>query len=323
MKVSNSSEIALPPPHRILVAIDGSPASQHALAFMHGIVPSNAEILLATVTHHPRTLIRTPLLLGGTHEATREQPLQEASDALDRARQALADLNVTLDAVLIDPAKGGGDIALALALAQAVNAYAADLVVLGSSHRPGLQRSAEGSVCERFAKLTRCPLLIVPASYRQEAAGAPKRILFAIDGSEHALRAARYGIHFATSAAHLRAIYVVDRVVRLTDFVPVHLLAEAFISEANAALAAARSVLSSAPGETTTELVSTKRTADDIAHTIVREAVRWNAELLVMGMHGRRGLARWFVGGVAGRVAPITQMPLLLVGWQKSHASRP
>ena len=319
MNARDSSEFTLSPPHKILVAIDSSPASQHTLAYVRDVVPSNAEIVFVSVAENPRTLIPTLKLIGAARQA-HEELLHDANDALQRARQAFADLNVTIDALLIDLAKQGGNVAHALA--EAAHASEADLIIVGSRQHHGLQRWVEGAVSEPLATLARCPVLIVPASYQHEVERTPKRILFAVDGSDHALRAARYGVHFATPDAHLRAIYVVDRAVRLTDFVPVHLLAEAFISEGNAALTAAQTVLTNAPGKTTTALVHTERTADDVAHAIVREAVRWDADLLVMGMHGRRGLARWFVGSVAGRVARIAQTPLLLVSMQKPRTSR-
>jgi nucleotide-binding universal stress UspA family protein len=60
-------------------------------------------------------------------------------------------------------------------------------------------------------------------------------------------------------------------------------------------------------------LVDTETSNDDIAHAIVREAQRWNADLLALGTHGRRGPARWLLGSVASRVARIATTPLMLV----------
>ncbi|KAF1061876.1 universal stress protein [Burkholderia gladioli] len=60
-------------------------------------------------------------------------------------------------------------------------------------------------------------------------------------------------------------------------------------------------------------MVCTERTNDDVAHAILREAGRWGADLIVVGSHGRRGMARWLLGSVAGRVARMTSIPLLIV----------
>lgn len=60
-------------------------------------------------------------------------------------------------------------------------------------------------------------------------------------------------------------------------------------------------------------LVKTHPASDDVPHTIVRESQRWHVDLAVVGTQGRRGFSRWFPGSVAGRTAPITQTPLLMV----------
>ena len=80
-----------------------------------------------------------------------------------------------------------------------------------------------------------------------------------------------------------------------------------------AALAAAAGIFAGSSCHCDTTLSSTERTGDDIAHAIVRQANHWDADLLVMGTYGRRGVARWLLGSVAGRAAHITQTPLLLV----------
>ena len=127
------------------------------------------------------------------------------------------------------------------------------------------------------------------------------------------MSALEFGIRFATPDTHLRAVYVIDRAVRLSDFFPIDALEDAFADEGKQALAAAEPVLASVSARTTTALVRTGRTSDDVAHAILREASDWDAQLIVMGTHGRRGMARWILGSVAGRVAHITQTPLLLI----------
>jgi nucleotide-binding universal stress UspA family protein len=46
---------------------------------------------------------------------------------------------------------------------------------------------------------------------------------------------------------------------------------------------------------------------------IIREAAEWGADLIVMGTHGRRGLARWALGSCAEEVARASPVPVLLV----------
>jgi nucleotide-binding universal stress UspA family protein len=50
-----------------------------------------------------------------------------------------------------------------------------------------------------------------------------------------------------------------------------------------------------------------------IARVIVSQASRWNAELILMGMHGRRGISRILLGSVTGEVVGTAKVPVLLV----------
>jgi nucleotide-binding universal stress UspA family protein len=125
-------------------------------------------------------------------------------------------------------------------------------------------------------------------------------------------------MRFATRNAHVHAVYVVDRAVRLSDLVPIDMLENAFIDEGKAVLANAEPILRSATSSATTALLKTEIAGDDVAHAIVRAAAQWHAELVEMGTHGRRGMARWALGSVAQRVAQLTSVPLLLVHSQEA-----
>jgi nucleotide-binding universal stress UspA family protein len=154
-------------------------------------------------------------------------------------------------------------------------------------------------------------MLVVPEYYNTTDSHLPERTCS--PSTEALSRCPRCGIRFATSDTRLRAVYVIDRAVRLSDFFPIDALEDAFVDEGKHVLAAAEPVLAGVSARTTTVLVNTGRTNDDLAHTIVREAGGWDAQLIVMGTHGRRGRARRIPGSVAGRVAHITQTPLLLI----------
>ena len=49
--------------------------------------------------------------------------------------------------------------------------------------------------------------------------------------------------------------------------------------------------------------VSGERLLGTIAESIIDEAKSWNADLVVLGSHGRKGFSRFFLGSVAERVA--------------------
>ncbi len=50
-----------------------------------------------------------------------------------------------------------------------------------------------------------------------------------------------------------------------------------------------------------------------VATEVVAEAARWQADLIVMGTHGHRGMDRLLLGSVAEGVARLAQCPLLLL----------
>jgi nucleotide-binding universal stress UspA family protein len=309
---STSSGDTIPTlPRRVLIAVDSSMASQQALAYARNILPVGAEVRLVSVAENPRTLFPTGRYVGQALDLARDELLRDAAEALDQAKAWMAQSDVHIETVVIDLSKHGG--VVVDALVDAADSWSTDLLVVGARQHHGLQRWVEGTVSEPLTRRLRCPMLVVPENFSTKGDRLPERILFAVDGSPQSMYALQYGIRFATPDAHLRAVYVIDRAMRLSDFVPVDALEAAFVDEGKHVLATAEPVLAGVSTQTTTALVRTGLTDDDVAHAIVREASGWDAQLIVMGTHGRRGMARWVLGSVAGRVAHITQTPLLLV----------
>jgi nucleotide-binding universal stress UspA family protein len=52
---------------------------------------------------------------------------------------------------------------------------------------------------------------------------------------------------------------------------------------------------------------------EEIADVILQEATEWAADLIVMGTHGRRGMAHMFLGSVAEGVIRASPVPVLVV----------
>jgi nucleotide-binding universal stress UspA family protein len=313
---SPASALAAPAlPGKVLVAVDRSAASREALAYASRIVAPGGAIGLVSVAENPRTLVPAGSLVQRALESARDELLRDAQQALADAVEALGGCGAQVETTAIDLSKHGGDVVHALL--DAARTWRADLIVTGTHQNHGLLRWVEGAVSTPLARSSPCPLLIVPATDAGEVRSLPRRILFAIDSGEQATTALRFGVRFAAPDSVLRAIYVVDRVARLSGLSArapsVAALEDAFANEGQRALDAAAPLLTQASREAGTELVFTESSGDDIAHTIVREAARWQADMIVMGTHGRRGLTRWILGSVAERVARLTPLPLLLV----------
>lgn len=301
-------------PHRILIATDQSATSKQALDFARHIAPPRANVRIVSVAENPRTLFPTGALSTSVLDAARDELRQDAADAVNHARERLAQDDVQLDTNVIELAKQGGDVIHALL--DCASTWQADMLIIGAHARHGwLSRWVNGTVSEPLIKLCRFPILIVPTRDESHVHRAPQRVLFALDGSDLALQALRFGLTLVKPNAELRAVYVVDRAAQLADTLPTDSLEDVFIKQGEQALTAAKPVFERAgAGHATNAIVSTGWTHDDVAHAILREAQEWEADLIVMGTHGRRGIARWLLGSIAGRVAHAAETPLLLVG---------
>jgi nucleotide-binding universal stress UspA family protein len=52
---------------------------------------------------------------------------------------------------------------------------------------------------------------------------------------------------------------------------------------------------------------------EEIADVILQEAKEWTADLIVMGTHGRRGVAHMFLGSVAEGIIRASSVPVLIL----------
>jgi len=61
------------------------------------------------------------------------------------------------------------------------------------------------------------------------------------------------------------------------------------------------------------KIASVEAHTGDPRSAIIADAERFGADLIVMGTHGRRGIARMWLGSVAEQVARVAPCPVLLV----------
>jgi len=91
--------------------------------------------------------------------------------------------------------------------------YDADLIVMGTHGRSGVQRLVLGSVAEKVLRRAACPVLTVPpgADVASRAVDLPKTIVCAVDFSPASLRGLEYALSLAQeSDATLVLMHVVD-----------------------------------------------------------------------------------------------------------------
>jgi nucleotide-binding universal stress UspA family protein len=142
------------------------------------------------------------------------------------------------------------------------------------------------------------------------------RIVVPVDFSGHADRALEYALTLGKQfGACVELLHVVEdpfgaggwgSEVYISDLDG---LRERAIEEARLRLEARRSMIpAGAPA-----LAATVRMGH-VAHTIIEHAKDVGADLIVMGTHGRTGLAHFIIGSVAERVVRVAPCPVLTVG---------
>lgn len=143
-----------------------------------------------------------------------------------------------------------------------------------------------------------------------------QRILVPVDGSPPSNRGLAEAIQFAKlTGARLRLISVVDVFVVAMemgvdagyagDILP--LMREG----AEKTLAVARAEVEAAG--VSVDTVLREDFAARVCDVIVDEAKAWDAELIVIGTHGRRGVGRLLLGSDAEQILRLAPVPVLLV----------
>lgn len=142
-----------------------------------------------------------------------------------------------------------------------------------------------------------------------------QRILIPIDGSATGERAFQEATRLAADQAQLRLVYVIEEIYPLDTegyaFIDYAALQQAVRKTGERTLAQAAEKLRESGVAAETALLEAN--GERVASVIDREALNWQADLIVIGTHGRSGLSRLLLGSVAEGVVRGSSVPVLLV----------
>jgi nucleotide-binding universal stress UspA family protein len=145
---------------KILVAVDGSDTSQHALKQAIELASKlSAKLRIVHVVDMswlpigPELAIDTSAISAARHSA--------GENIVAAAREAAQMAGFETETALIETATPTQHVAEVIA--QEASRWPADLVVLGTHGRRGLQRLISGSVAEHMTRLSPEPVLLVPS----------------------------------------------------------------------------------------------------------------------------------------------------------------
>jgi len=142
-----------------------------------------------------------------------------------------------------------------------------------------------------------------------------KHILLATDGSKASAHAAAIAVDMArVYGATLTAIYVIDPYPYLLVGETNPYGFQAYMSAAQAEAAKAHADVEAKCKEGGSPVTLQVRLVENVstASGIVQTAAEEGADLIVLGSHGRSGIARLMLGSVATRVAAEAPMPVLI-----------
>jgi nucleotide-binding universal stress UspA family protein len=291
---------------KVLVAVDGSSSS----AVVIGEVarrpwPAGSEITVVTVVD-PYFFTKAPLLL--------EEAKHSAQKSVEEITKPLADagLRVNPMVVLDNPRH---------ALPRVASEWKADLVIMGSHGTGAVGRLLVGSTTQAVLRHATCSVEIVRS--KEAASGGGMRVLVATDGSEHAQAALAavaqrpwpQGSEFRVMASPEYPVLVGEYPYYAPE--QVSDLTKQSLAHANAAVEKGAALLAKAGLNVSSAVIEPQ---DTPSRSILDAAKEWNADLLVMGSHGRRGFDRLILGSVSETVAlhaacsvEVVRMPLVVM----------
>ena len=145
-----------------------------------------------------------------------------------------------------------------------------------------------------------------------------KRILVAVDGSATSNKALAAAIEMASYSGGrsvIRLIHVLDEMAYFTGLDPyagqtysaVHVMRQA----GEKILAVGLAICQSAGVQADTVLVD--RLGVRLAEAVAEMAKEWQASLVVVGTHGRKGIGRMLVGSGAEQIIRMAACPVLVI----------
>ncbi len=186
---------------------------------------------------------------------------------------------------------------------------AADLVVLGTYGRKGLNRLLMGSVTSQVIADAPADVLVVKKPCT-ECTGVYASVLVPFDGSAHSKRALGRAISLAKAEnAAITILYVIPRYEEMVGFFRTESIRKSLYAEAEKIVDRAGE-MASIESVKTSSLIREGHVADEIVRIAGNGS---NHDLIVMGSHGWRGVDKALMGSATERVIVNAPVPVLVV----------
>jgi nucleotide-binding universal stress UspA family protein len=291
------------PLRTVLVAADFSESSREAFRFACSLSREGTTSVLVFHVVEPRSVAEQPVYLGDRTVHFTAAPPDRAH--LEALRERLREAYVPERAIDVEyRVKEGHPVEELLRLEQDPGW---DLIVLGTRGRTGLRHLLAGSVAEKVLRGARCPVLAL-RSRVQHAQSAPiSTVLHPTDFSELSRSALKVSRELARDlGARLVLLHIATPEVGFPEVGPFEVAQQ----EDRDTLEDMRAQLD---GPDLKEPIEVEAVRGEVVPEILRAAETRGCDLIVMGTHGRTGLSRLLMGGVAEAVLRRAPCPVLIV----------
>jgi hypothetical protein len=217
----------------------------------------------------------------------RQKMESETTPYFERIRELAAAENVECESSVKNTTN------IAQAIVDKANALRSDLIVMGRRGLSGIKKLLLGSVTSEVIGLAQCKILVVP----QDASIKGESILLATDGSDFSAVAEAEAVSAGLKCPQLKQLIALS--VASSD------------SETNQAKQTVEKFKATAEskGVKVEAIVKTGKPAQ----TIMDVAKEQNADMIIMGTHGRTGIQKAIIGSVASQVVSSAHCAVLVV----------
>jgi nucleotide-binding universal stress UspA family protein len=281
---------------KILVPVDGSHSCLHAKLFASLIAKKfkSKVTVVHVISHefmHPELKAQYQLPHSILHKLD-ESYMDAGKKIIQNAKDLFEEKKIVVDAKLVtyeDPAEF---------LLDFIKKEKYDLVVIGNRADNQSDRYSLGSVTEKVARHSICPVLIVKNKPKL------KRMLVAVDGSKHAEKALDFSVKLAKKfEASLALLHVEeDKLVRIGGPQVVDCLGT--VGEC---------ILKDASQKTQGIPIDQMMELGSPAEVIIKVAKKANVDIIAVGSRGLSSVGRYLLGSVSDDISMHARNSVLIV----------
>lgn len=299
--------------HRVVVPVDGSLFSERAIPYAAAIVRASGGDLDLVLVHTREAPTSVEPVIIGEMDAWESEHRQREADYLERLLEHVrADHGLSPRTTLLD-----GEVVPCIE--HHVKQRGADLVVLTSHGRAGLERAWLGSVSDAVLRKLDIPVLLIRPSDTEPLARSRtpefRHILIALDGSHRAEHAIEPALALAGDYSHITLLRVTaPGSAASSPYLPhaAVFTREQLESRRAEALDYVNGMTRSVRNGSAIEVSGSVVVDYHPAHAILDYAAMHRVDLIALGTHGRNPLARMFLGSVSDKVVRAASTPVLV-----------